>query len=371
MMKTNQKTKLLIGVNDFAQAGAQQMIVDELDNFDRNKYELALLTFYWVDDVNSLFDLVPADVKIYRLDFKNFRDIKNWFKVYRVLSECKPDVVFSSLFFSNTVLRVLKPFFRYKIIILEQNTYSNKTKLKILVDKILSYFTYKIIAISQTVKNFTANQEKISLEKFVVIHHSINYESIRARVKDYNKDELKQKLGFQKEDKLVINAARVNWQKNHKLLIDSFVEFGKKNTEYKLIILGEGPLRESLISYVKSLGLEDKIILPGYKRNVYDYLFISEFFVLTSKIEGFSLAGIQAMAVGLPVISTNVAGPDEYVIDGTTGYLIKNEDEKEIASAMQKIVDSGRDYFSENCRKEAQKYDIKEHMKKIEALMPR
>jgi len=371
MTPQSRKIKLLIGVNDFAQAGAQQMIVDELNNFDRSKYELALLTFYWIDDKYTLFDLVPPDVKIYRLNFNNFRDIKNWFRVYQILRKYKPDVIFSYLFFSNTILRVLKPLFRYKIMILEENTYFNKTKLKVLTDKILSYLTYKIIAISQTVKNFTADQEKISPDKFVVIHHSINYENIQSGLRNYNKNELKQKLGFEKEDKLVINAARVNWQKNHKLLIDSFAEFSKKNTGYKLIILGEGPLRDSLTSYVKSLGLEEKIILPGYKRNVYDYLFISEFFVLTSKMEGFSLAGIQAMAVGLPVVSTNVAGPDEYVVDGVSGYLIKNEDPKEIAAAMQKIVDRGQDYFSENCRKEAQKYDIKEHMKKIEAVIPR
>jgi len=365
----NKKVKLLIGITELDMSGAPRLVVSKINNFDRNKYELALLTFFQPKGENNFFDLVPGDVKNYKINFKGFKDIKNWFKTCRVLREYKPDIVLSHLFFSNVILRVLKPFFGYKVIIYEHNTYTKKTKWQILADKILSYFTYKIIAVSETVKRFTVEQEKINLNKFAVIPDSINYKSIQSSIENYDKDELKQKLGFKKEDKLVINAAKLYRQKNHPLLIDSFAEFSKQNSGYKLIILGDGPQLDPLNKYIKSLNLEEGVFLLGRQKNVFDYMFISEFFVLTSEIEGFCLACIEAMAIGLPVVSTNVAGPDQYIVDGFNGYLVKNDDKSEIAQKMQEVANRGQAYFSENCRETARKYDIKENIKKLETLL--
>ena len=369
MKADRQKIKILFSVTDFAVAGAQRLIADELNHLDGSRYELALLTLFSLDGKNTLFDLIPAHVKVYQLDFKSFRDLRNWFRVFKVLREYRPAIILSHLFFSNTVLRVLKPFFRYRIIVYEHNTYINKTKWQKLADKILSYLTYKIVAVAQTVKDFTARQEGINGQKFVVIPDSINYQAIRAAIGGRPQAELKQKLGLNQEDKFVINAARLNWQKNQRLLIDSFAEFGAKNSGYKLIILGEGPQLSSLQAHAETLHIGGKVLLLGCQRNVFDYLAAAEFFVLTSKIEGFGIACIEAMAAGLPVVSTNVAGPDEYIVDGFNGYLVKSEGKKEIAAAMQKIVERGRDYFSENCRKTAERYDIKQHLEKLTTLI--
>jgi len=363
------KIKLLIGINNFTAAGAQKLVADHLNHFDRTKYELALLTFFQEDKKDNFFHLLPSGIKSYKLNFRNAYDIKNWFRVWKILKEFQPDIVLSHLFFSNTILRTLKPFFRYRIVVYEHNIYNNKTKLQQLTDKILSYFTHKIIADSQTVKDFTVNQEKINPNKFVVLPCSINYWQIRDEIAKYDKDELKQRLGFKKEDKLIINAARLIWQKNHQLLIDSFAEFNRKNNKYKLIILGDGPFYDALKKQIESLNLTEKVFLLGFKRNVFEYMLISEFFVLTSKTEGFPVVSLEAMAVGLPLISTKVAGLDNSIIDGFNGYLIKNEDKVEIAFAMQKVADQGHDYFSENCRKTAEQYDIKQHIEKLEEIM--
>ena len=363
------KIKLLIGINAFDMTGAPRLIVDEINNLDRTKYQLVLLTFFEVGAENNFFDLLPDEVTSYKLNFKNFYDIKNWFKLCKILKEYKPNMVLSHLFFSNTVLRILKPFFKYKIVIYEHNTYTKKTRLQVLIDRILSRLTYKIIAVSGTVKQFTANQEKINSEKFVVLSDSINYHHIQSKIEGCDKDELKQKLGFKKEDKLIINAAKFNWQKNHQLLIDSFAEFSKQNSDYKLIILGNGVLWDFFNQYIKKIKMEDRIFLLGRQKNILDYMFISEFFLLTSKIEGFCIACIEAMAIGLPVVSTNVAGPDEYIVNGFNGYLVKSDNKEEIDAAMQKVADQGRNSFSDNCRQTAQNYDVKEHIKGLEAII--
>lgn len=363
------KTKLLIGVNNLSAAGAQKLVVDHLNHFDRTKYELALVTFFQERNRDNFFHLLPGDVRNYRLDFKNAFDLKNWFGVWKILREFQPDIVLSHLFFSNTVLRTLKPFFRYRIVVYEHNVYKNKTKVQQLADRILSRLAHKIIADSETVKNFTVSQEKIDPGKFVVLPCSINYYEIRERLGQYDREELKQQLGFQKEDKLIINAARLAWQKNQKLLIDGFAEFSRRNSRYKLIILGEGPFRASLQKQIEDLGIGEKVLLLGFKRNVLEYMLASEFFALTSEIEGFPLVALEAMAAGLPLISTKVAGLDTCIVDGFNGYLVQGNDKDGVAAAMQKIADQGRERFSENCRKTAEQYDISQYLKKLEEIM--
>ena len=365
---TSKKIKLLIGINNFTAAGAQKLATDHLNHFDRAKYELALLTFFQEKDKDNFFHLLPEGIKNYKLDFKNCYDIKNWFRVIGVLRGYRPDVVISHLFFSNAVLRVLKPFFGYKIIVYEHNIYANKTRFQILADRILSHFTLKIIADSEAIKDFTVKQEKINPQKFTVIPCAIDYDKIQSQIAGYNKDELKQKLGFEKGDKMIINAARLAEQKNHKLLIDSFAEFSQKNAGYKLIILGEGPLYNDLNNYVKSLNLAGKVLLLGLKRNVMEYLFISDLFVLTSKVEGFPIACLEALAVGLPVVSPNLSSFSNWLTDGFNGYLVEGNSKEDIARAIEKVVKKGPASFSEDCRATARKYDIKNIIKLTEGL---
>src|SRR3989344_3069312 len=101
----NKKIKLLVGITEFDMSGAPKLAADIINNLDISKYDLALLSFFQPKDDNNFFDLLPENLKNYRLNFKGFCDIKNWLETYRILREYKPDIILSHLFFSNTVLR--------------------------------------------------------------------------------------------------------------------------------------------------------------------------------------------------------------------------------------------------------------------------
>lgn len=182
-----------------------------------------------------------------------------------------------------------------------------------------------------------------------------------------NKSDLKKKLGYFESDKVIINVARLAEQKNQKLLINSFAEFSKKYPEYKLVILGEGGLRGELEDMVTNLGIESKVSMPG-TRFPYPYYLISEFLILTSKIEGFATVGIEAMICGLPVVSTKTAGPDEYVVDGYNGFLTKSHSVVDVMEAMDKILASNLLVLSQNALKTAYNFDIVTNIKRYSDL---
>lgn len=372
-MGTNKKIKIIIAINDFLVGGAQTLILKQLKYFDNNRFEFYLISLFDFQERTNLYNLIPENVKVFRLNFKNFLDLKNWYKLFILLRKINPEIVISNLFFSNTVFRILKLFFwKLKIIIIEHNTYIHKTKLQIFLDKILSKITYKIIAVSDTVADFTSRQEKINIDKFQAIFNGVDVEDIFEFTKANSStiDSIKQKLGFDVNDKIIINVARLTQQKKLDLLIDCFYELNKSKNNCKLIILGDGGLKDELQQKIGNLQLSEKVFLLGAKQNINDYYMISDLFVLTSEIEGFALVCIEAMAFGIPVVSTRVAGPDKYVKDYNNGFLADSN----IKDLVEKIIfmfnlrDEEIIEYKKNCIETAKIFDIRKNVEQCEKL---
>lgn len=255
------KIKIVFGVNDFLVGGMQRQLAEQVRHFDMDQFDITLITLFQFPDKATFYDELPNGLKVHRLNFSGSHDIKEWRRLYGLLRDIKPDIVVSSLFFSNTIFRVLKPFVGYISIAREHNTYIFKIKLHQFIDRVLSYLSYRIVAVSNTVADFTAQQEGIRRGKFVVIHNGIDVELIQNKLKLLpSKEDIKNELGLVGK-KIVVNVARLTSQKNHKMLIDGFLLFQKRFPDYVLIITGDGSLRNDLEEYVASFNAENIILL--------------------------------------------------------------------------------------------------------------
>lgn len=136
----------------------------------------------------------------------------------------------------------------------------------------------------------------------------------------------------------IISVARLYPQKNQEMMIRAFAKIANEFPDWQLVIFGEGPLRSSLELLVKSLQLEGRVLLPGRTNHVIDELRKSKIFCLSSDYEGMSNSMIEAMCVGLPIISTKVSGTDELIKDGVNGFLIDVGEEKGMADALKRVI---------------------------------
>jgi glycosyltransferase involved in cell wall biosynthesis len=356
----DKKIKVVIAINNMIIGGAQRLVVDQLRYFDNDKFDYSLVVLSKFPGQKDFFSELPSGLKIYQFDFKNFISWPEWFKLFRTLKKIKPDVVSSSLFLSNTIIRFLKLFLGYEVIITEHNTHQyNKGTLKILVDKFLAKFTYKIVAVSETVKMYFMNEYGIKEDKLKVIYNGIDLNSI----KEVRSEDILQ-------SKIILSVGRLVKQKNNALLIDAFAKFSKKYSDYKLIIVGDGNLQEKLLEQIHDLNLEDRVSLPGSTKDVYQYYKQADVFALTSHFEGFCLTAMEALAFGIPVVSTKVAGPVDYIKDGYNGLLV-SYDAQEIADKLGKMADLDevqRAQYKQNCQATAEDFDIGQQVKKFEDL---
>ena len=226
-------------------------------------------------------------------------------------------------FQSNVVAIVLAKLLRVKVIVRLSNHYSNvefeKSKLR-KISEYLKKILYKradvVIANSQELADDYSRVLECPVQ---VVYNPIDIDGVKHKAKKPIFDEI-----FIKKNKpVIIGIGRLCVQKNFGFLIRSFAKSIQKVDAY-LVIIGEGSERQKLEKLIKSLNLEGSVILMGHKDNVFPYLKRSDIFVLSSLYEGMPNALIEAVALKIPSISTNIkTGPKEILLNGEGGRLVE------------------------------------------------
>ncbi len=167
----------------------------------------------------------------------------------------------------------------------------------------------------------------------------------------YNPVDLGDKAGLAlrtEKKRQIVTVARLMPQKNHRLLIDAFAKIAQQFPEYEVVFYGDGPEKERLEAYIAEKGLADRFRLPGKITDVPDRIAEAALFVLSSDYEGMPNALIEAMCVGLPVISTKVSGSTDLIEHGTNGLLVDVGDVDGMAEAMRTLLadDKRREVFA-------------------------
>lgn len=160
----------------------------------------------------------------------------------------------------------------------------------------------------------------------------------------------------------IISVGRLEPTKNFELIIDSFSKILTRFPDEKLTIYGEGSSRNDLKEMISALGLEEKIFLPGGTEDISDKIRDAKIFILSSDYEGMPNSLMEAMASGIPVISTDCpcGGPKLLLEEGKNGMLVPVRDSNKMASALEALLadKEKRQYFSRQGRIRAEAFKI-------------
>lgn len=141
-----------------------------------------------------------------------------------------------------------------------------------------------------------------------------------------------------KREKIILSVGRLNKDKQHYKLIDAFQTL--QPAGWKVIIIGAGPEKDTLINLIKTHNLVDKVEILSHIKDIHNFYNKASLFVFTSKSEGFPNALLEAMHFGLPCISTNCNfGPSDLIIDEVNGFLVPVDDQSLLTSRMSQLID--------------------------------
>lgn len=337
--KATGRRVLVIGTNDMLLGGAQRLVIDQLRSIDRSIYDIHLVVLMEFSDKKTFLDSVPEDVIVHHLHFSGLRDIRKWWKLLLLLRQLRPNVVVASLFFSNTVFTALKPFVGYEVIAAEHNTVNKKPFWQRGIDRLLFPLVSTVIAASPAVVEFVSESEGIDRKHFTVIYNGVDTDAIQKSQALYGpkRSDLRKANGIPEGAKVIINVGWLIEQKNPHLMIESFAKLYPSHPLLYLVMVGGGKYTEEMTLLASTLGVADRVLLLGEQNNVHQFYAIADLYLLTSRHEGFCIAAMEALAFGLPLISTRVAGVSEYLEDGTNGFFTE-PNSSSVAEKIEQVL---------------------------------
>jgi len=206
-----------------------------------------------------------------------------------------------------------------------------------LVNPVMAMFTTTIVSISSATKEALVRFEFIPRKKIRVIYNG----TAALKRNDIEAQKVRDNLGIPKDAFVVGTVSRLDPVKNQSMMLRAFKEFSEKYPDSYLLMVGDGPDKEKLISLANELGLSERTIFTGFINNPIHYLSAMDVFLLSSHTEGTSMTLLEAMSLEIPSVATHVGGNPEIIENGTTGILTEPDSSKSFAEALEKLCQDG------------------------------
>ena len=350
--------RLAFYIGSLCQGGAERVFLNLAEYFLEQGYQVVMVTQYRREDEYELpegIERVLSDIT--PQETTKSRVVNFWRRMRKLRGIWKkeqPDLVLSCVGKNNFMTIVTTMFTETRPIVSvvgeAKEEYPN-VLMKMLANLLFPMATGVIL---QTERSRSFFSKKVGRQA-VVLPNSLNPNFLRPRYEG-------------ERDKQIVSVGRLDANKNHEMMIRAFAKLMDKYPEYTLTIYGEGELHAKLLTIAETLNTEKRVFLPGTISDVAEKIEKSSLFLLTSYSEGVSNALIEAMALGLPVIATDVpsGGTVELIEHGKNGWIIPAGDEEALTEAMDRILSDAA--LAEELGKQAHKIQERlapEHVNKL------
>lgn len=293
--------------------------------------------------------LEERNVKFYPVNKLSCKELK------RVIKEYRPDIIHAHDMRAGFMCALACgniPLVSH----IHNNNYDSR---KVSVKSILYYFAAKkakhIFWVSESsLKGYRFH--KPFIRKSTVLYNVISTDALKEKVlqdiNEYNYD--------------IVYLGRMTYQKNPERLIDVLQDIIEKDNDVKCAMIGTGELEEEIRNMIQEKNLQNNVDFLGFNNNPYKILSCSKLMIMTSRWEGTPMCALEAMALGIPIVSTPTDGLCELVDNGITGYL--SNDDNELVNRCLSIIhdDKLQNELSMNTLDKAQRIlDIDSYKKKI------
>ncbi len=223
-----------------------------------------------------------------------------------------------------------------RVIHTEHSNIEVTQRLMMRVSPYLSKRTSAIAAVSTEVARCMIDRQRIDPKNVHVVFNGVDVEKYKANQEKAVAN--KHDLNIPDDCSVVGIVARLVPVKDHMTLLRAFQSVVEQMKNVKLLIIGDGECREEMVCLCDALKLTDHVQFLGARDDIQDLLPLFDLFVLSSLSEGLSIALLEAMATGTPVVATKVGGNCDAVADGVTGLLVESQNPKALALAMLRIL---------------------------------
>lgn len=308
---------------------------------------------------NEQVNRIDSRIKVINLGIsKKWRTVICGFhKIMHIINTWAPDVVHSHMVHANIFCRILRMFCNIPFLICTEHSKNIEGAMRMLLYRATDFLSDLNTNVSEEATAYFVHKKAFGHLKSITVYNGVDLSRfINDRVIG---NTIRQCYSIKESDFLFLNIGRLTQAKNQVELVEAFARLKEQYLNIKLIIVGEGKLRESIEKKISELQMEDSVLLAGEQWNVVDYYNAADCFVLSSAWEGFGIVLVEAMACQLPVITTNAGGCAEVV--GNPDYVVPPNDLNALYGIMKQMYEMSeekRHLLGISNREVADKFDI-------------
>lgn len=333
ILKSLSRTNIMQLIGDLDIGGTEKMLAELVNGLDKSKYNLTVCSIKPIGIIAEEIKKIRR-VRLISLNVKSKFNFLVFFRLFYLLKKYHIHLLQSYLFFDNFIGRIAGKLANTPIIISGlRDLICLDPPWKNKLDSWSSIMSDLIISNSYAAKKELIELENIPESKIAVIHNGKNPDYFKKKV---NLKRIKAELNIDDKEYIVGILARLHKKKNHFLFLNTAKEVLKWVPNVIFVVVGDGDAKLDLINFAKKLGIENKVIFTGSRKDIVNILSIFDISILTSKVEGLPGTIIESMALSKPIVSTPVGGVTEVVVADKTGFL--GNTQKELACAIVKLL---------------------------------
>jgi len=206
------------------------------------------------------------------------------------------------------------------------------------LQRLLALGTHRLYAVAEFLRRYYIHQVGIPPGRLTTIYNGVDAERY-VPPDEHRRLAVRSKLGISEDRILIGSVGTLYWIKDPETLLSAAAEVLRKNPRVVFLWVGDGQLREPLQRKAERMGLGRQMRYLGSRDDVADILAALDIFVLPSIVEGLSYSILEAMATGLPVVTTGVGGNPELIRNGREGFLVPPRRPEQLAEALRSLAD--------------------------------
>jgi len=348
--------------------GAERVAVHIVRGLNRQRYEPVVISYTGRlgCDLDRLLE--EAGIEVHYLGKRPGFDYRMYCRLPSVLKESRPDIVHTHLHVLRYALPFLFPLNKTPVLHTVHNLAEREIEPRL---RWLQRYALKhgVLPVAVAEEVAVSLGRLYGIQRCRVISNGIPTD--RYARPEVPRKEWRAREGLKDDDVLFVCVARFWPQKNHALLLKAFRHGPAADPKARLVLVGEGVLREQLEKQARKLGLSGQVHFLGLRTDVPEVLGASDIFVLSSDFEGNSLSVMEAMASGLPIVSTAVGGVPGLFENGKEGLLVQPGEVQALANSMSALLgnrEARQSFGMAAARRAKAKFDVSTMVHAYEAL---
>ncbi len=327
------RIRILHVIDSLPREGAEILLYDLLERSDRSLFDFRVVALARGGSVAEMLRLLGVEVVI--LGRKSRWDARAFLRLCRLIRRERIGIVHSHIFSSHLWGALAGRLSGARVLRTEHNMSEWKTGWRRRLDRLALGLTARVIAVSEPVRVSLLVTAGLPPEKVQTVPNGLNLERLRSSVP---REEKMRQLGLDPLSRFGVISAALTTKKGHCYLLEALAQIRPRLPDFRMLLLGEGELRGELDRRISELGLRETALLLGSRPDAPQIVAAADLFVLSSTREGLSIAMLEAMALGRPVVATAVGGAPDVIEHGRNGLLVPPGDPVALGRAIETVL---------------------------------